>query len=275
MNINGRMHVKTLKKEFKKEFGLSMRVYEGKSFAKEDVTLASVRKSDEPIRGEFSPKKNMKIGSFEDKMMELFSIKIQISGSDDSYLCNNDYTLAKALEMDVKRLNKREKTSHESNEVSELPAEIGNLTNLTIEQIDVEDIVEEVCEVLDYIISDNADYFKKEGDFKVRPGYGYDKFYLDWVDGDYDMSLHGLIHYILYENGYYEKFLSEKQLEDVTAVIEKFPEAIYSPDTNDDNYEKVQYEYLDVIYWNSIQFVANKLMEKGFDVEDTFLEYLD
>ena len=141
-------------------------------------------------------------------------------------------------------------------------------------QVSVEDIVKDVCDILDNIISDNTDYFEEEENFKVRPGYGYDKFYLDWVDGSYDMSLQGLIHYILHEECLYEKILSEKQLEDVAAIIKEFPEAIYSPNDDDDNYEKVQYEYLDVIYWSSIQFVGNKLMEKGFDVQETFLDYL-
>jgi|TARA_B100000768_G_C11187196_1_gene335622 hypothetical protein len=141
-------------------------------------------------------------------------------------------------------------------------------------QVSVEDIVKDVCHILGDIISNNIDSLKEEGSFKVRPGYGYDKFYLDWVDGSYDMSLHGLIHYILYDECLYEKFLSEKQLQDLAATISKFPESIYSPNDDDDNYEKVQYEYLDVIYWSSIQFVGNKLMEKGFDVQETFIDYL-
>jgi hypothetical protein len=46
LNINGRMKVKTLKSEFKDEFGLTLRVYDGRSFADEDATLASIRKGD-------------------------------------------------------------------------------------------------------------------------------------------------------------------------------------------------------------------------------------
>lgn len=141
-------------------------------------------------------------------------------------------------------------------------------------QVSAEDIVKNVCDILCDIISANTDYFREEGAFKVRSGYGYGKFYLDWVDGSYDMSLHGLIHYILNDEGLYETFLSKKQLEDVAETIKKYPESIYSPNDDDVNYEKVQYEYLDVIYMSSIEFVANKLMEKGFDVQETFIEYL-
>lgn len=117
LNINGRMKVKTLKSDFKKEFGLNIRIYDGREFANEDATLASVRKSDS-IGGEFSPARNTKVGNLEDKFMELFGIKTQISGSDDSYLCENDHTLAKALEVDknlmMKRANRTEKIIKEA-----------------------------------------------------------------------------------------------------------------------------------------------------------------
>ena len=108
LNISGRMKVKTLKKDFKDEFGLSIRVYEGKAFADDDATLASIRKGDSK-GGEFSPKKNTKVGNLEDKIMGMFGIKTQISGSDDSYLCDNDLTLKAALEEDEKKMARKEK----------------------------------------------------------------------------------------------------------------------------------------------------------------------
>ena len=37
--------------------------------------------------------------------------------------------------------------------------------------------------------------FKKDGFFKVRSGYGYDKIYLDSIDGSCDMSYQELIHF--------------------------------------------------------------------------------
>lgn len=121
LNISGRMKVKTLKQQFKDEFGLSMRVYDGKSFADDDATLASIRKGDSK-GGEFSPAKNTKIGNFEDKMMDMFGIKTQISGSDNSYLCDNDLTLAKALEEDVIKMERKEKKAAK-NEKKDIQAE--------------------------------------------------------------------------------------------------------------------------------------------------------
>jgi len=108
LNINGRIKVKTLKSDFKNEFGLTIRVYDGRSFADEDATLASIRKGDS-TGGEFSPKRNTKVGNLEDKLMELFGLKTQVAGSDDSYLCNNDLTLSGALEEDEKKLGRKEK----------------------------------------------------------------------------------------------------------------------------------------------------------------------
>ena len=59
--------------------------------------------------GEFSPKRNTKVGNLEDKIMDMFGIKTQVAGSDDSYLCDNDLTLAKALDADEKLMVKRAK----------------------------------------------------------------------------------------------------------------------------------------------------------------------
>ena len=105
--ISGRMKVDTLKKVFKKEFGLSIRIYDGISFADDKATLASIRKGD-AVGGEFNPKRNMKIGNVEQKIEELFGIKVQISGSDDSYLCENEITLAGAIEEDRKKIQRKQ-----------------------------------------------------------------------------------------------------------------------------------------------------------------------
>ncbi len=44
--ITGRMKVKTLKADFKENFGSTLRVYNGQKFADDDATLASIRKND-------------------------------------------------------------------------------------------------------------------------------------------------------------------------------------------------------------------------------------
>lgn len=52
LSVDGRKKVKTLKEEFKNEFGVSIRVYKGVKFADENATLASIRKEGAAKTGE-------------------------------------------------------------------------------------------------------------------------------------------------------------------------------------------------------------------------------
>jgi hypothetical protein len=131
-----------------------------------------------------------------------------------------------------------------------------------------------VISILSNIIDSNIKSFRKEKSFKVRPNYGYDKFYLDHVDGSYDMSLQSLIHYIMYEEGVYKKILNKIQYEQLEKIIKKNPSSIYSPDFEDSDYGEIQ-NTLDTIYSRSIQFVGRRLLELGFDVKRSFADYLE
>ena len=106
LNVHGKMHVKTLKEQFQATFGLTLRVYDGRSFAVDNVTLVSIRK-DGGKSGEFCPASNTTVGMFENEVKNLFGIEIQVAGSDDSYLCRNELTLADALIEDQRKLNKK------------------------------------------------------------------------------------------------------------------------------------------------------------------------
>ena len=70
-SITGQIKVSTLKKRFHKEFGLTLRVYDGRSFADEDKTIGQIRKK--KGSGDLSIKKNMKVGTLEEKIEEEFS----------------------------------------------------------------------------------------------------------------------------------------------------------------------------------------------------------
>lgn len=160
LNINGRMKVKTLKNNFKKEFGLNIRIYNGREFADENATLASIRKGDS-TGGEFSPARNTKVGNLEDNILKLFGLKTQISGSDDSYLCKNDYTLAKALEVDEKLITKRVKRSDKP--VSDSSKVKVSANNSNTNNMSIEEIISKIKEVyknhddLDEIVTDLSD----------------------------------------------------------------------------------------------------------------------
>lgn len=94
-SIDGRMKVKTLKKQFKEAYGSTLRVYKGKQFADDDATLASIR-GEGAKGGDVSVKGNMKVGNFEDKMKEIFGINVQVANADDSKLADNSITIMQA-----------------------------------------------------------------------------------------------------------------------------------------------------------------------------------
>ena len=117
--------------------------------------------------------------------------------------------------------------------------------------------------VLKEIITYNLDYFKKEETFKVRPGYGPDKFYLNSIDGSYESSLNNLIHHILYEEKIYKELLNTSQYHDVIELVKRSPDSIYYPEDDDEEYEGIQ-SMLDEIYGECISFVAHTLKSRGF-----------
>ncbi len=95
IKIDGRKKVKTLKADFKKAFGSTLRVYYKKHFADENATLASIREGDAK-GGEFAVGGNMQVGNFEKKMKEIFGIEVQVANADDSALADNSKTLVAA-----------------------------------------------------------------------------------------------------------------------------------------------------------------------------------
>jgi len=116
--------------------------------------------------------------------------------------------------------------------------------------------------------------FLEENNFKIRPNYGPNKFYLDRVEGSYEYSLQNLIHHILWEDGHYKSFLNARQLEDVKKIVNDEPNAIYGvagdvDNLSDSEYEEdiVAQESIDLIYFQVIQHVGSLLEE--FDFFDT------
>ena len=108
LSITGQMKVGTLQKRFLEEFGLNLRVYDGRSFADETSTLAAVRKTS-GTSNPLSVARNMKVGSLESKFLQEFGLKVQVSGSDDSYLCDDDLTINAAQIADEKKIARKER----------------------------------------------------------------------------------------------------------------------------------------------------------------------
>ena len=97
--LDGRMKVKSLKAEFKKCFGASLRVYKSATckgaFADDNATLASIR-AEGKAGGELVVGGNLRVGNFEKKIAELYGIGVQVANADDSKLADNDATLVAA-----------------------------------------------------------------------------------------------------------------------------------------------------------------------------------
>lgn len=142
--------------------------------------------------------------------------------------------------------------------------------------METDNAIQKVNVILNQIIDEHLAKFKKSKEFKVTPNYGYKKFYLDKIEGSYDNSIYSLIHYILYQEGIYSNFLSAEQLKELEMVIKEYPMSIYGPnDEEDENYEEIQYDFLDKVYSEGISCVANRLLKEGFDVKEQYLDYLD
>lgn len=97
--LKSNMKVKTLKAQFKKAFGSTLRVYKSVSckgaFADDDATLASIR-AEGAKGGELAVKGNMQVGNFEKKVAEMYGVGVQVANADDSKLADNSATLVGA-----------------------------------------------------------------------------------------------------------------------------------------------------------------------------------
>ena len=96
--LNGRMKVSSLKEQFNKCFGATLRVYTTpacKQFADDDATLASIR-AEGFKGGELTVGGNLKVGNFEKKIQELYGIGVQVASADGKKLADNAATLVGA-----------------------------------------------------------------------------------------------------------------------------------------------------------------------------------
>lgn len=80
-----------------------------------------------------------------------------------------------------------------------------------------------------------------QNSIKVRPDYGYTKFYLDWVDTSYDMSLQALIHFILFEDRYYKKLLSKETYKSLSLAYKRNSEIIIYSYLSESERELINY----------------------------------
>ena len=93
-NISGRTKIKTLKEDFKTEFGGTLRVYNGRSHADDSETVGSVAKKTITRGSEVSANGNLLVKSFEERMKETYGIRVEVATADDSKLADDGCRLA-------------------------------------------------------------------------------------------------------------------------------------------------------------------------------------
>lgn len=103
--VSRAMKVNALCVAFKKNFGLSLRIYKGKQLADGRMTLATLdqRTTTLTVKTGALPltvKANQKVGEVEELFKKQFGIAVQIANYDNTKLCNNDLTLGEARRAD-------------------------------------------------------------------------------------------------------------------------------------------------------------------------------
>ena len=96
IKIVGQSKVKSIKRDFKKEFGLSIRIYDGRNLANDDDNISEVRKSKGPSK-DLTIAKHMYVGRLENEFKKNFGLKVLIFDSFDKYHCDQKISLAEAL----------------------------------------------------------------------------------------------------------------------------------------------------------------------------------
>jgi len=91
-DIHHNMKVKTLQADFKKNFGVTLRVYNGVKFADPNKTLGSFNSSTTAVP-ELKIKAKMTVDQVEKNFKKHFGLKVQIADKADKQLLPNSITL--------------------------------------------------------------------------------------------------------------------------------------------------------------------------------------
>jgi len=87
--------VKSIKKQFSKEFCCTIRIYNGARFAEDEMKISELSKKDN-AGGELELGARSRVENVEKYFNDTFGIKIQIANADNTKLAKNDMTLSQA-----------------------------------------------------------------------------------------------------------------------------------------------------------------------------------
>jgi hypothetical protein len=112
------------------------------------------------------------------------------------------------------------------------------------------------------IFDGSYEYYKEKpnSSFKVRPDYGYAKFYLNMVEGSYDMSLQALIHFILYEHKHFKKLLSKETYKELDPFMAGNPEYLF-----DFQRDEAEQDMIDTLEYYLIHYMRCLFEQNGLD----------
>ena len=95
-SISGNMKIKTLKDNFKDQFGSTIRVYNGVKFASDSDTVGKIAKKSVKRGEDVSANGRTLVGNFEKQMNKIYGIKIPVATRNDSELVANDVSLTQS-----------------------------------------------------------------------------------------------------------------------------------------------------------------------------------
>ena len=98
LSFSGKMSVKKLQDNFLSEFGLFLRIYDGRSFAAPSERLANIRKNENRVAN-FEIKTSTKVGTLEKMFNEDFGLSVRVASPDNSSTVLKSITLNAAKKL--------------------------------------------------------------------------------------------------------------------------------------------------------------------------------
>ncbi len=165
LKVDGRMKVKTLRANFKKAFGFTLRVYNTQNhFVDDELLIANVRQGEETQNGACEINPEWTVDEFEKAFMQAFSIKVQVAEPDDSKLADNSAILVsgKTLKVDGRM------------KVKTLKEQFKNLYGFTLRVYNTQNhFVDDDLLIADVRQTEDAD---KSAEVYIDPTYTIDEF---------------------------------------------------------------------------------------------------
>ena len=87
--INSINNVSTIVSRFKKEFGGGLKIYDGRSIAKDDVKIGDLIKGSVPRGSKVSGNGNLLVRTFEERIKETYGIRVNVTYSSGKHCDDN------------------------------------------------------------------------------------------------------------------------------------------------------------------------------------------